>query len=284
MDHFEGTFAGHDGLELYTQRWRPAGGGPPKATLAVVHGFGEHSGRYGNVVDWFVPKGYAVHAFDLRGHGRSPGQRGYVNRFSDYTGDVRAFLAVASREEPGRPVFLVGHSMGGPIVLNTVLHDPSGLAGVVASGALLAQLPVSPGLTLLAKVMSRIRPNFTAKAGPKSGPDVATLSRDPAVIKAYLDDPLVHGLGTARLGTELTAAIDWTQAHAADLALPLLMVHGGADRLCLPEGSRTFFDHVTFADKERREYEGYYHEVFNEVGKEQVLADVEAWIEARLAP
>jgi alpha-beta hydrolase superfamily lysophospholipase len=278
MDHFKGTFKGYGGLDLYCQRWRSETGGPPKAVLAIVHGHGEHSGRYGNVVDWFVPKGYAVYAFDLRGHGRSPGQRGYVNRFSDFTGDVGAFLAFVRQEEPGRPVFLLGHSLGGPIALNYVLHDPSGLAGAVVSGPLLGAMPVSPAKLVLAKVLSSVWPTFSLQTGL----DVDGLSRDPAVVKAYVDDPLVHDAGTARLGTELAAAIDWTQAHAADLALPCLIVHGGADRICLPEGSRTFFDHVTFADKELREYEGYYHEVFNDVGKERVLADIEAWLKARL--
>jgi len=273
MDHFEGTFNGHGGTELYYQRWRPEVA--PKATLAVVHGFGEHSGRYGNVVDWFVPQGYTVHAFDLRGHGRSPGKRGHINRFADVREDVRSFLTLVSREEPDRPVFLLGHSQGGLIVLNYVLHDPAGLAGVVASGPLLGQLAISPGLILMARILSRVLPSLALP----SGIDATAISRDPAVVEAYVNDPLVHSLGTPRLATELIAAIEWTQAHAAELALPCLIVHGGADRLCAPEASRIFFEQVTFADKERREYEGYYHEVFNDVGKEQVLTDVQNWLE-----
>ena len=278
MDHLEGTLKGYGGVELYYQRWRPEAGSASKAVLAIVHGHGEHSGRYGSVVAWFVPKGYAVYAFDLRGHGRSPGQRGYVSRFGDYIADVQAFLAFVRQEEAGRPVFLLGHSLGGPIALNYVLHDPSGLAGIIASGPALGALPVSPAKLLLANLLSKVWPRFSLPTGL----DVDNLSRDPAVVKDYVDDPLVHDLGTARLGTEVMAAIDWTQAHATDLALPCLIVHGGADRICLPEDSRTFFDHVTLADKELREYDGYYHEVFNDVGKERVLTDVEAWLEARL--
>jgi len=276
MDHSEGTFAGHGGLDLFYQCWRPKG--RPRAALAVVHGFGEHSGRYGNVVDWFVPKGYAVYALDQRGHGRSPGQRGHIDSFAEVRGDVRAFLDLVRGEQPGQPIFLLGHSLGGLIVLNCALHDPSGLAGVVASGPMLSQPGISPLLLVLSRFFSRVWPAL----GMNVGLDVSALSRDQAVVDAYVGDPLVHGKSTSRAGAELMATVEWTQAHAADLALPLLIVHGAADRLCDPAASRAFFENVAFADKQRLEYEGYYHEVFNDVGKERVLADVEAWLEPRL--
>jgi len=275
MDHLEKTFKGQGGLELYYQRWRPES--TPRAVLAVVHGLGEHSGRYGNVVNWFVPKGYAVYAFDMRGHGRSPGKRGYIESFAQVRGDVRAFLDLVQSREPGAVLFLLGHSQGGLTVLNYVLHDPSGLAGVVASGPILCAPGISPLLMQIAKLLSRVAPSFTMETGL----DVTALSRDKAVVEAYVNDPLVHGKGTARLGAEVSATTDWTQAHAAELALPCLIVHGGADRLCPPQGSQEFFDKITFADKERHEYEGYYHEIFNDVGKEGVLADGEAWLERR---
>ena len=276
MDHTEGTFDGFEGLELYYQRWRPDG--ESKAVLAVVHGFGEHSGRYGNVVDCFAPKGYAVYSFDHRGHGRSPGPRGFINSFTEFRGDVKAFLEFIHEQEPNRPVFLLGHSMGGLVVLEYVLHHPEGLVGVIASGPLLAQPPISPLLAGLSKVLSSILPRLSLAAGL----DTTALSRDEAVVQAYENDPLVHGLGTPRMATELTKAFEWTHAHAADLSIPCLIVHGSADRLTPPEGSRIFYENVTFGDKERKVYEDYYHEVFNDVGKEQVLADVEAWVERRL--
>ncbi len=276
MDYATGTFKGEGATELYYQRWRPEG--QPRAALAVIHGFGEHSGRYGNVVDWFVPRGYAVYAPDMRGHGNSPGQRGFIESFEQVRGDVRAFLALVHDQEPDCPLFLLGHSQGGLTVLNYVLHHPEGLAGVVASGPLLSQPGISPILIQLSKVLSRVWPTMSLEVGL----DVNALSHDPAVVQAYVDDPLVHGKGTTRLGAEIAAATAWTQAHAADLALPCLIVHGGADKLCPPEASRIFFEQVTFADKERHEYEGYYHEVFNEVGKERVLAEVEAWLERHL--
>lgn len=276
MKRTEGMFQGDGGTELYYQQWHPEAAS--KATLAVVHGFGEHSGRYGNLVNWLVPKGYALYAFDQRGHGRSPGQRGYVDSFAQVRGDVRAFLDLVHREEADRPVFLLGHSQGGLIVLNYALHDPSGLASVIASGALLSQPGISPLLLQLSRLLSRVWPRFSMDVGL----DATALSHDQAVVDAYIHDPLVHGKGTPRLGAEIASAVEWTQTHAADWSLPLLMVHGGADRLCAPEAGRRFFENVPFADKERIEYEGYFHEVFNEIGKERVLADVEAWLERHL--
>jgi alpha-beta hydrolase superfamily lysophospholipase len=276
MEHFEGTFNGDGGVALYYQGWRPDG--TPRAALAVVHGFGEHSGRYGNVVDRLVPQGYAVYGFDLRGHGRSPGQRGFIESFAQLRADIHGFLALVRAEEPGHPVFLLGHSQGGLDVLDYVLHHPDGLAGVIASGPVLCPPGISAFLIRLSKLLSKIWPRFSLEVGL----DVDALSRDRAVVDAYVNDPLVHGKGTPRLGAEVAAATEWTQAHAADMALPLLIVHGGADRICPAEASREFFEKVPSADKERHEYEGYYHEIFNDVGKEQVLADVEAWLERHL--
>ncbi|HDQ71593.1 MAG TPA: alpha/beta hydrolase [Chloroflexi bacterium] len=272
MKHSEGTFETFDGLQLYHQSWMPEG--KARATLAIVHGFGEHSGRYGNLVDYFVPRGCAVHAFDLRGHGRSPGARGYVERWDVFRNDVRAFLAVLQKQAPGTPLFLLGHSMGGLIVLEYVLRDPGGLAGVVASGPLLAQAGVSPLLALASKLLSLVLPRLTLDVGL----DATALSRDPAVVEAYASDPLVHGQGTPRLGQEIARAYEWAHAHATDMRIPCLIVHGSADRLAPPEASRVFYEHVTFEDKARYVYDGYYHEVFNEIGKEHVLADVEQWL------
>ena len=273
MDHL--TFTGHGGLELYCRRWR--NGETPKAILPIVHGHGEHSGRYNNVADWFAPRGYTVYAFDLRGHGRSQGKRGALRDFGEYREDVRAFLDLVHEAEPA-PVFLAGHSLGGLIVLDYVLRDPSRLVGVVASGPVLSAPGVSPFLLWLSKVLARVWPSLTLD----SGLDTSALSRDPAVVEAYVNDPLVHSKGSARMANEMMGAVDWTQSHAEELALPCLIVHGSEDRLCPPGASQIFIDNVTFADKERIEYEGYFHEVYNEPGKEQVFADIEAWMERHL--
>jgi alpha-beta hydrolase superfamily lysophospholipase len=276
MDHTEGTLTGHGGTELYYQRWWPEEA--PRAALAIVHGYGEHSGRYGNVVDWFVLRNYAVHAFDLRGHGRSAGQRGYIEGWTEVRGDIRAFLERVHEDAPELPVYLVGHSLGGMCALNYALHHPEGLQGVVASGPLLCPLPLPPLRLLAGKLLSRALPRLPMKAEL----EVEALSRDPAVVEAYRTDPLVLRQGTPRTAMQVTDAIDWTLAHAAELALPCLIVHGGADRLAQPEASQAFYAGVPHDDKERIEYDGYYHEVFNDVGKERVLADVEAWVARHL--
>jgi alpha-beta hydrolase superfamily lysophospholipase len=275
MDCVEGTFSGFKDLELYYQCWRPEG--ERKAAITVVHGLGEHSGRYGNVVDWFVPKGYAVYAFDLRGFGCSPGPRGCINEWADFREDVKAFLEFVREQELGQAVFLLGHSMGGLIVLEYVLHHPEGLAGVIASGPALG-VDIPPLLMVLSKMLSGILPRMTFNTGL----DATAISRDPAVVEAYVNDPLVHSLSTPRFGTEFPRAIEWTQAHAAEMRIPCLIVHGGADRLVPPEGSRIFYENMTITDKERQVYDGYYHEVFNDVGKEKVLGAVETWVEEHL--
>lgn len=191
---------------------------------------------------------------------------------------MRAFLEFVHEQEQDRPVFLLGHSMGGLIVLEYALHHPEGLVGVIASGPLLAQAGVSPFLIMMSKVLSGILPRLTLNTGL----DATTISRDEAVVEAYVNDPLVHSLATPRFSTELTAAFEWTQAQAAEMTLPCLIVHGSADQLVLPEGSRVFYENMRLADKERQVYEGYYHEVFNDVGKEIVLAAVETWVERHL--
>lgn len=279
MTHREDHVIAPDGLELYAQHWLPEG--LARANLIVVHGIGEHSGRYGNVVDWFAPRGYALHSFDHRGHGRSPGQRGYIQNWSDFREDLRAYIRDVEQHYPGAPTVLLGHSMGGLIVLDYGLHYGAGLKALVASAPPLTQSEdVSPLLTLAARLLSPLVPKMSLKTGLS----VEALSRDAAVVAAYQADPLVHGLATPRLGAEIDRTMKATLAAAPNWPadLPLLIVHGGADKICPPVGSRRFFETAGAKDKTRHEYPGFYHEVFNEIGKEQVLTDVQTWLEARL--
>lgn len=276
MKNGEGKFAGHQATELYYQHWHPEG--ETRAVIAIVHGFGEHCGRYTNVVKHFVPRGYAVFGFDHRGHGRSPGKRGHINEWSEYRNDVRAFIKLVSEHEPGKPLFIMGHSLGGLITLEYVLRHPEGLKGVIASGPLLVQAGLSPVVVATAKVLSRIAPSMSLSTGLDAG----TISRDPAAVQAYKQDPLVHGTGTPRLSTEITAAQKWTFEHADDLKLPLLVIVGGEDKLVPPEGGRRFFDTVTFPDKQKLDYPGAFHETHNDIIAPQVMADVERWLETHL--
>jgi alpha-beta hydrolase superfamily lysophospholipase len=170
--------------------------------------------------------------------------------------------------------------LGGLIVLDYGLHDRDGLRGIISSGPALARGEgISPLLEFAAKVLSRVAP----KLEMKTGLDAAGLSRNPAVVQAYRDDPLVHGLASPRLGAEISQTMEVTQAHADEWPadLPLLIVHGAADPICPASASARFFANVSARDKTRYEYPGFLHESFNEVGREKVLADVQGWIEAR---
>jgi alpha-beta hydrolase superfamily lysophospholipase len=272
----EGWFPGAGGLSLFRRTWRPAGAA--RAVLINIHGLGDHSGLYPTLVEFFTARRTAVHAFDLRGNGRSPGQRAYVDRWDDYREDLRCFVETVRREEPGLPVFLLGNSLGGLVVLDYALHRPGGLRGVIAASPPLGRLGVPAPLLMLGRVLSRLWPRFSLRTGM----DLTGLARDPAVVEAVLADPLFHRVGTARLSTEVTAAIARIQAAAARFPLPLLVLHGSEDRMVAPDGSRAFVARVGHPDHELREYAGAYHVLFADLDRERVLTDVEQWIAARL--
>ncbi|MGD0573988.1 MAG: lysophospholipase [Anaerolineales bacterium] len=271
MKHTEGSFKGMGGLELYYQNWLPDG--PFRAVLCIVHGVGEHSARYGNVVSYFVPRGYAVYGFDLRGHGRSPGQRGHINSWAEYREDTHAFMELVRGREPKASLFQWGHSMGSLISMDYALHYPEGLRGAVISGSALEPV-ASPALIAVAKVLSRLWPTFSLTTGL----EVEAISRDPAVVKAYQEDPLVHGKSSPRWGTEFLNTIEWIKAHLQDWRVPVIILHGGGDRIVSPRGSQLFFDALPIADKELHIYEQGYHEPHNDIERERVFADVETWL------
>ena len=168
--------------------------------------------------------------------------------------------------------------MGGLIVLDYVLHYPEGLSGVIASGPVLAQPGVSPFLLMLSRILSKIWPSFSIDTQLDTG----AISRDPEVIKAYEADPLVHGMASARFGTELTATMEWTHDHALELKIPLLILHGEADSLAPPAGSRKFFKNINLNDKELQVYPGGFHEPHNDIEHETVLKDLEQWLQKHL--
>jgi alpha-beta hydrolase superfamily lysophospholipase len=277
MKRKEGKFTGANGLELFYERSLPDI--DAVAVVAVVHGFGEHGGRYNYLVSHLVSRGFAMYTFDQRGHGRSPGARGYLSHWSEYRDDVAAYLKLIGEQMPGQPVFLFGHSLGGLVAAEYALHYPAGLKGLVLSSPLLAQANLPATLLMLSRVLSVIYPSFSINTKL----DVNTISRDPVEVKRYADDPLVHSTGTARLGTEVTATMAWVHAHAAELKLPLLLYYGTNDQLVPPAGSRRFFDALTLADKERIEYPGGHHESHNDTHRAQVFTDVERWLEKHLA-
>lgn len=276
MQHDEGTFEGTGKLKLYYQRWQPDG--LIRATVGIVHGLGGHSGLFETAVQTLVPQGYQIYGFDLRGHGRSPGQRGYLHRWSEFRQDVHHFVQLIQQETVDRPCFLWGHSLGGVIVLDYALHHADGLQGVIASAPALGPVGISPVRMVIGRLLSWIWPRFSLKTGLNHIPG----SRDPRVVAAQTQDPLRHLHGTARLATEFLAAKAWVQDHASELQLPLLILHGSADLVADPGGSRAFFERVVFPDKERYEYDGAYHEIHDDINREEVLADVTGWLERYL--
>jgi lysophospholipase len=300
--HETGTFAAPDGLQLTWQSWTPDDG--PVAVLAVVHGYGEHGGRYGFLVDAMTARGLAVWTYDLRGHGRSPGRRGHIDRFTDYLADTRAFLAHLRRKWPQEPLLLLGHSMGGLIAAayveqtasgpdgsgSTASHgsgltgpnaDDDGLAGLIMSSPFVGvRLPVSPLKAGAARVLSRVAPTMRM-ANPLRNEQ---LSHDPEVVAAAAADPLNHRVTTTRWAAEVLDAQPAVIAAAGRLRLPFLLMYADDDPIADPSAAERLFDRVASSDKTKLSYEGFYHEIFNEVGRAVVFADLAAWVQERVTP
>jgi acylglycerol lipase len=258
MQHEEGSFKGLGDYSIYWQSWKPDD--EAKAVLLIAHGFGEHSGRYQNVVDYFVPQGYTIYALDHRGHGRSDGERVVVDSYNEYVDDLKTFLELVMSREPGQDVFLVGHSMGASISTAFTARYQDALAGTILSGGGLAtdRAPLRP-----------------------AGLDLSeTLSRDPAVAQAYRDDPLVyHG----PLPTGRESAMAQMREALPDLAktikLPILIMAGAASPLGDGPRSEALYEVVASEDKTLKLYPDLLHEIFNEPEHLQVLGDMAAWLE-----
>ncbi len=278
MEHKEGRFRGHKNLNLYYQGWLPSEN--PRAILLLVHGLADHSGRYSNLVSYFVPRGYAVLGLDHRGHGKSEGLRGYVEKFSDYLDDLHLFLDIVREQHRDTRIFLVGHSVGGTIAAAYAVDHKDELAGLILSAP---ALKVGSSVSRLDMVLARLLSALLPKMGV-SALDASVISRDKAVVDAYLKDPLVyHGKIRARLGSELISMMKKKlPPQMPQIKLPVLIMHATADRLSNPEGSRMLYELVNSKDKTLKWYEGLYHEIFNEPEHIQVMADMETWLAAHV--
>jgi acylglycerol lipase len=273
----EGTFRGVKDFELYYLAWLPEAA--PKAVLLVVHGLAEHIGRYKNLVNYFLPRSYAIYGFDLRGHGKSPGRKGYTDRFIDYIDDVKIFFDKVRQENAGKKIFIIGHSMGGLIATSYVIQHQDDMAGLVLSGPTLkVGTSISPVTIVLARLLSVLVPKMGVAVL-----DASAISRDKAVVDAYINDPLVYrGKTSARLGAELLNTIRSIPVLMDRITLPLLIMYGGADRLSNPSGSRMLHQKAGSKDKTLKVYDGLCHEIFNEPEHEKVMADMDAWLTERL--
>ena len=260
---------GADGTPLHVRRWPPTG--EPWATVLMVHGIGEHSGRYERTGRLLAEAGLDVHAFDIRGHGLSGGRRVYVRRWEDFLDDLEVRLRAV--REPGRPLVLFGHSMGALIALTYACSDrPAPDLLVLSAPPLGAAVPVWQ--RSLAPILSRLAPTLVL-ANPISGDQ---LSRDPAVGTAYFADPLVQPRSTARLGAELLKAMKRGRAGLGRLNVPTLVIHGGADTLVPTRVSEPL---AAIPGVERRVLPGLRHETLNEPEGPQVVAAIVEWLRAQ---
>lgn len=247
--------------------------------MLIVHGMAEHGERYQHVAKYFTEKGFAVFALDHKGHGKSDGRPGHIDHFSNYSAGVYALLDKIKNEFPALPRFLVGHSMGGLISANFLLQHQSDFTGCVLSGpALKAVDEPSPLLLAINGIISRLLPTLGMLALDANG-----VSRDPAVVKAYFDDPLVYkGKLSSRLVNELLSTMKTLMKSAHAIKLPMLILHGESDTLTAVEGSQQFHQTISSVDKALHIYPNLYHEIFNEPEQQQVLDDMAQWLDRHI--
>jgi alpha-beta hydrolase superfamily lysophospholipase len=276
MKHIEGRFKGKKNVEIYWQSWIPA---KPKAVVVLVHGLGEHSGRYRHVAESLVDAGCAVYAMDHRGHGKSGGPRALVDRFAYAVDDIDHVVELARREQPRKPTFLLGHSMGGALSLSYTLKHPGKLYALILSGPAVALDGAPPLMKPISKVLSAFAPKlgmFAIEPG--------LVSRDPSVAEDYAKDPLnAHGKVPARTLGEIVKFVEFLPSGLPSLQLPLLVMHGSEDKLAGVAGSRMVVNTAKSKDKTLKVYDGLYHEIFNELPADRaiVLKDLSDWISVR---
>ena len=269
------TFQSENGIELYYQSCYPQGSA--RAVLVIVHGHGGHTGILTRMVEYLVERNYIVYSYDLRGNGKSPGQRGHINSWREFRVDLNNFLDLVKNKEPNQEVFIIGQSMGGTIALDYILRESNQLKGLIILSPALA-VGVSPWKLFIGKILSQVLPNFSLETGF----GFSAASRDPEVVADCKKDSLRHCQGTARLAAELLNTIKSIKANAAKIKVPLLILHGGADKVTLPQSSRDFFESLTLEDKEIKEYPDSYHELHNDINYLEVLGEIENWIQRHL--
>ena len=279
MPHHETYHTTPDGHKLYLQGWEPEG--EKKAALFLIHGLGEHSGRYTYLAEQCLDRGIAVYSFDGRGHGKSaePSPTGYIERLELYLEDIDTLFKKMQSYVGELPCFLMGHSMGGGLATHYALFQQPQVQGIILTGpSLLPGDDFSPFLLKLAKVLSRITPKLAA-----SKVNTSAISRNLQVVKRYEEDPLILHKGIpARTGAELIQMIEAIQAHQEKFNLPVLIMHGTQDTLTNIEGSKLLYEKASSIDKTLRLFEGLYHEILNEPERDQVIGEILTWIADRI--
>lgn len=271
----EENFKAGDGLKLFMRWWLPEAA--PRAFVAITHGYTEHSGRYARVAEYLTESGYAVYAFDLRGHGMSEGRRAVVNSFGEYIDDLSCFVGLVKARALGKPFFLLGHSVGGIVAALFVITRRFDGSGLLLSAPFFIQHRNIPSLMV---AFNRIVSCFLPWLPVIKRPPSSLISSDPKVVERYEKDPLVYlGSVCSRQGAEISKAANSVLARLERISLPLLILHGTADGLADIEGSRRVYARAGSADKTLKVYEGFYHEVLNEPGRERVLKDMAGWLQ-----
>jgi alpha-beta hydrolase superfamily lysophospholipase len=275
MKHEEMQWQTKDALPLYAQRWEPDG--EVKGVICLVHGIGEHSGRYLHWAERLTAAGYVLSAIDLRGHGKSGGARGDSPSYDHFADDISIMVEEAAKRFPGKPLFLYGHSLGGLLVAFYLIQRRPKLSGaIITSPSMRTALEDQKVKVVLARILGTILPTGSMATGLEQD----ALSQDPAVIAAYRDDPLVHDKISFRMGKQSLMALDYVKAGAKNIDLPLLLMHGSADRITFMSGSEELADLVS-GECTLKICDGLYHELHNEKEKDEVFGYLKTWLDEK---
>ena len=276
MKTFESSWTDKQGLRFYSKAWEPDD--TPKAAVALVHGLGEHIGRYSHVGEAFARAGYALMGMDLRGHGQSGGLRGHTPSVEAYMQDIDLLLEHVRARYPGLPMFLYGHSLGAILALNYGLRRKPDLKGVIAtSPALHSELENQPVKVAMARILGTVAPSVLLNGGLQT----SHLSHDPQIEKLYVSDPLVHDKISLGWGKLMYENIRWVLAHAGDFPLPLLMMHGTSDTIAFPSSSEEFAK-AAGGKATLVLWKDLYHETHNELNKAEVIQTTIRWMDEHL--
>jgi alpha-beta hydrolase superfamily lysophospholipase len=266
---------GAHGLRIFVRSWRP--NGKARGAVAIIPGFNSHSGYYTWVGEQFSASGLAVYAADLHGRGHSDGERFYVEKFADYVSDAAALVSLVKEREPGLPVFMLGHSAGGVVACIYTLEYPTELAGLICE-SFAREIPAPDFALAVFKGVSHLAPHAHILHLKNE-----IFSRDPKVVEFMNNDPLIaHETQPTKTLAEMVRADERLKKEFPQITLPVLILHGTADQATKPSGSQHFFDTAGCKDKTLKLYDGHFHDLLNDIGKEQVMADIEGWIASRV--